>query len=551
MLFYDKSELDDAFKKRRAKLLYEHEYNQRGSYSAYFSYRDVTKGDSSEAVIKIIHHRGNVKDLIKYVDDDKKTGSDDLTFSASGNILKKEELKEFEKFWQKRNRSDTKPNARHSTHIVLSTKEKPSRANIRKFKDVVARVASNQFVNKGYSCFFVVHTDKPHLHAHLVVHNKNLFTDKKIHFSKFSELYSIRKDFADGLTQKGWNYSSTLRKDSMMSLDGINEQKKHQNYVLNEVEKELGPDARAWTKKQFILKFSKDEKKAKQAKINLAKVRNLSKPQTRSDVLEQVEAYMAQKHKWDVKQTLHTKYPSIDKKAINSYIDSLFASQNRLAKAYNTKNKKSVEKYEAVTKLVDNITIIDISKDITDYQKTLQLRKQRAKEVEGFNLYGDIGKLYLRQLYKNLDQSRTDKQKNIVTSKIKDLKGGSVDKSEFDFFKQSTLEQNSKPYGVFFKQRVFSIEKHIAEKSGSKLEDITEVPRLFTLYAARRGSDAVFAYNSFKNGIDLYVDVLKSGDGEKIWKFSQVLSEKLGTSPEQKDMMNKKQKFNDHFDLSI
>jgi len=545
MLYYDKSELDDAYKKRRAKLLSDHEYSQRGSYSAYFSYRDVSKGSSTEAVIRVIHHRGNVKDLIKYVADEKKTGSDDLIFNPSGGILKNDELKDLEKFWQKRNRSDTKPNSRHSTHIVLSTKEKPTRSNIRKFKDVVSRVASNQFVNKGYSCFFVIHTDKPHLHAHLVVHNKNLFTGKKIHFKKYAELYSMRKDFADGLNQKGWNYSSTLRKDSMMSLDGINEQKKHQNYVLNEVEKELGPEARAWTKKQFILKFSKDEKKAKQAKINLAKVRNLSKSQTRSDVVEQVEAYKAQKRKWDTKQTLHTKYPGIDKKAINAYIDSLFASQNRLAKAYNTKNKKSVQMYDAVTKLVDNVTRIDISKDITDYQKTLQLRKQRAKEVEGFNLYGDIGKLYLRQLYKNLDQSKTDKQKSIVTTKIKDLKDGSVDKSEFEFFKQSTLEKNSEPYRMFFKQRVFAIKKDIAMKSGANLDDITEIPRLFTLYAARRGSDAVFAYNSFKRGIDLYTDVLKSGNGERIWQFSQSLSEKLGTSPEQKDMMNKKQKFKD------
>ncbi len=148
----------------------------------------------------------------------------------------------------------------------------------------------------------------------------------------------------------------------------------------------------------------------------------------------------------------------------------------------------------------------------------------------------------MQQLYKNLDYSKTDKQGDIVKEKISDLKKGSVDQTEFDFFRQTLLEKNSKPYRYFYKQRVFAIKKKIAEKSGTDLGEITEVERLFTLYCARRGSDAVYAYRKFQTGIDQYAKVLKSGNGERIWNFSNSISQKLGTAPEQKEQMAKNAK---------
>ncbi len=531
MNYYDRSLLEDAFNKRRAKVTADVQYYDRGSYSGYFSKR----GNSAQAITKIIHHHGNVKDLLKYVTDENRTGTNNNIFSAEGKVISKPELKNIESFWQKRNKQDLRTNARHSTHIILSTKESPNFINVSKLKEVVSQLAQAHFTVNGYDSFFTIHTDKPHLHAHLVVHNKNLNTGKKIKYSKFANIFSLRKDFADLLNQKGWNYCSTLRKDALEVRDGLDSQKKHQNYVLSQVEKDLGPVARQWTKKQFIEKFSEDDKKAAEAKRNLALVRNRNNPQANLEISEKIKKYEAQKRKWDIKKELHGKYAQLDPKSINSYVDSVFAAQNRFARSFNTKNKKSVDDYNSVTNLLENLTKKDVSVKITHFQNYLDRKKQRELEVKGFDIYGDIGKEYLKQLHRNLDYAKTDKQRLVVTDKISDLKKGIVDEAEFDFFHASLLKQNSKPfYDKTYSKRILALKKEVSAKSGVDIGEVTEVEKLFTLYCARRGSDSVYAYGQFKRGLDRYGEVLKSGDGNRIWHFSDSLDQKLCISSEQK-----------------
>lgn len=221
---HSKSLLEEEFKKRRARVtFFEQSYRGRGHSTTYFKPAD----EYNKAIVKIIHHRGNVRDLIRYVADEKKTGNNQNICSSDDATLSAENLKNKERFWQSRNKANPRANARHSTHIVLSTKEAPTPDNISKLKEAVSIVASENFSFHGYDCFFAVHTDTPHLHAHLIIHNKNLITGKSLRFSKHSDLYDLRKDFADNLNRKGWRYTCRLRKDSMKFRDGIEDQKKH------------------------------------------------------------------------------------------------------------------------------------------------------------------------------------------------------------------------------------------------------------------------------------------------------------------------------------
>jgi len=538
MKYYDKSIVEEEFKKRRAKITFEHQYFNRGSYSAYFTQRDR----SSQAIVKFVHHHGKVQDLIKYVADEKRTGSESNVFSADGQALSKDDLKTIESFWHNRNKGDDKQNARHSTHIILSTKESPTPENVWKLKEVVSSLSRFHFTVNGYDSFFTIHTNKAHLHAHLVVHNRNLITGKKIKFSKFANIYSLRKDFSDLLNQKGWNYSCTLNKDSMEVRDGLNSQMKHQNYVLSQVEKSLGETARKWTKKQFINKFSDSEQKAEEAKRNLALIRKLDDPEAYAEVISKIKEYESKKQKWDIKKQLHSQYPALAVKSINAYVDSVFATQDQLARSFTTKNKKSVDTYQSVSDLADNLTKKDVSGKIVDFQKFIDRKQQRDREVKRFDLYGEIGRQYMRQLHCNLDFAKTDTQRSIVSDKIDDLKKGMVDQTEFDFFRQSLLEENSKPYRQFYKQRIHAFKKAVAEKANVNLKEVTEMERLFKLYCSRRGSDSVYAYRQFKSGIDRYAEVLKSGNGERIWHFSNNISQKIGDSAEQNQRLDKNAK---------
>jgi len=180
--YFEKTIVEEEFRKRRAKLAQEEAYQNRGRKPQYFS--EASK--SSQAIMKVINHHGRVHDLLKYVMDEKRTGGDEHIYDFIGMTISQERLKETEAFWHKRNKQDTRVNARHSTHFVFSIKEKPTRKNIEILRSAMARVGSKHFEVEGYDYIFVIHTNTPHLHAHLVLHNKNIITGKKIRLSRYA-----------------------------------------------------------------------------------------------------------------------------------------------------------------------------------------------------------------------------------------------------------------------------------------------------------------------------------------------------------------------------
>lgn len=326
----------------------------------------------------------------------------------------------------------------------------------------------------------------------------------------------------------------------MKVLDGASEQKTNQNYVLNQVENELGPTARAWVKKQFILKYSDNPTQVKKAKRNLVLVRNLADPKARGQIDAQVAAYQKQKEKWDVKKALIEKYSSFDEKWVGRYVDAVYAPQQYFEKRFNSKIKSSVEKYESVTNLVENLVEVDLKDKIHGFIDRETLKQSRDKEVKEFDRYGDIGRLYLRQLHKNLDFAKTDKQREIIRQKIGDLKKGSVDEAEFDYFKNANAKKNFEPFKKFFPQRMLAVKTRIAGNAGVDVSEVTEAEKIFSLYLARRASDSVYAYRHFESAVERYTDILKSGSEERLYSFSKTLDQKLANLPEQKHEIQKK-----------
>lgn len=532
--YFEKSIIEEEFKRRRARVIHDETYFNRGSSPQYFT--ESKKG--SQAVMKVINHHGRIRDLVKYVTDEKRTGDDDHVYDFTGRSIGKDRIKEIETFWHQRNKQESRSNARHSTHFVFSTKEKPTKKNIEILRYAMASVASKHFEAEGFDYIFAIHTNTPHLHAHLVLHNKNLITGKKIRLSRYSSLFALRKDFADCLKDKGLNYVCSAKQDAMEVKSGLetSKQTKDQNYVLNQVENDLGGDARDWTKKQFINKYSENDKKAKEARANLRLVMKKEDPAARDEILGKVKLYKRQKEKWQVKQFMHNKYKNFDKKDLNKFVDSVFAAESKFSSQYHSKNSNSVENLEGIQSLISDLTNIDVSHRINTFLRLSAEKRSREKEIRNFKLYGEVGKQYLRTLYKNLDYSKTDQQRDIAGAKIADLKNGKVTENEFDFFRHSLKKSNSNLYNNFYEQRIEAIRSEIQKKTGLGSEEIDQVEKIFDLHCARRASDSVYAYRQFRSGIKRYIMVLNSGDDKRIWNFSNALSEKLGKSPLQEKM---------------
>jgi hypothetical protein len=532
--FFEKSIIEEEFKRRRARLTQDETYFNRGSSPKYFT--ESKKG--SQAILKVINHHGRIRDLVKYVTDEKRTGDDGHIYDFTGRSISKERLQEIESFWHQRNKQETRSNSRHSTHFVFSTKEKPTKKNIEILRYALSTVASQHFEAEGFDYIFTIHTNTAHLHGHLVLHNKNLITGKKIRLSRYSSLFTLRKDFADRLKDKGLNYVCSAKQDAMevsSELETSN-QTQNQNYVLNQVENDLGTDARDWSKKQFINKYSEDDKKAEEAKANLKLIKKRDDPNAKAEILKRVNLYKRQKEKWQIKQFMQNKYKKLDKKDINAYVDTLYATENTLSSRYNSKNNNSVTRLEKIQERISDLTQIDVSARIINYKEFKERQKARDQEIQNFNLYGEVGKQYLRTLYSNLDYSKTDQQREVVSTKIANLKDGNVSEEEFDFFRNSLKKASPNLYNNFYDQRIEAIKSEIAKETGVEPEDIDQVEKIFELHCARRVKDSFFAYRQFKRGLKLYKEVLKSGDEDRLWYLSNGLSQKLGKSPLQMKM---------------
>lgn len=109
-----------------------------------------------------------------------------------------------------------------TTHIILSIGGEGH--DLKRATEATRRFLRENFESQGYRYLFVAHADTDNLHFHVVLKNKNELTGKNIQFDK-ADLFTLRHDFAYHLQIMGIKRVATLRRDRVVTLQAIQEQK--------------------------------------------------------------------------------------------------------------------------------------------------------------------------------------------------------------------------------------------------------------------------------------------------------------------------------------
>ncbi|MCD4741631.1 MAG: hypothetical protein K8R67_03975 [Desulfobacteraceae bacterium] len=192
-------------------------------FSNKYYLKDLKK-QQAQAVIKVVKNspRGNkVKGLLEYIarEDTEKKDSVELETSGGEVIQNKEEIKELYQDWAKdfeRKPKGSKRTPRHVEHVIFSADCKKTKKNILKVRDSVKELAANNF--QGYDYAFGIHQDGTKPHVHLVIKSKSRDRSlNKLRLRK-KDLFSLRQEFAIGLTQRGLPHSATLIRDRIQTV---------------------------------------------------------------------------------------------------------------------------------------------------------------------------------------------------------------------------------------------------------------------------------------------------------------------------------------------
>ena len=95
------------------------------------------------------------------------------------------------------------------THFIFSTVEEPTEKNAQKLEIIIKNV-QDTFKLNGQHSMFAIHTDKKHLHAHIIV---NKFNDRCEKYIKKPFLMAIKEKFKDDLNLTYNNNYIILKKN--------------------------------------------------------------------------------------------------------------------------------------------------------------------------------------------------------------------------------------------------------------------------------------------------------------------------------------------------
>lgn len=103
---------------------------------------------------------------------------------------------------------------RHVYHIILSAKaDGTDPKNLAAFRAAAMETMNNEVGDKGYDFVMGVHKDTEHVHAHFVVRAHHRDKGRpKLRMNK-PEIYHLRREFAERLTENGLDHVCTLRRD--------------------------------------------------------------------------------------------------------------------------------------------------------------------------------------------------------------------------------------------------------------------------------------------------------------------------------------------------
>nr|AKN40549.1 IncQ plasmid conjugative transfer DNA nicking endonuclease TraR (pTi VirD2 -like protein) [Enterovibrio norvegicus] len=147
-----------------------------------------------------------------------------------GNKLTLEEMNELRKKWELEFNENEKEKARLMTHFVLSVDEKPTKKNIKKFDNATRDFLRERFGKEGYEYIYVIHTDNDKPHAHVIIKNHNIETNKKFRMDREWFLDS-RIMAKEKLNEQGFNYKATLKRDRVFKKENLKTKGNEQNEV--------------------------------------------------------------------------------------------------------------------------------------------------------------------------------------------------------------------------------------------------------------------------------------------------------------------------------
>jgi len=191
------------------------------SYQTRFTdpnYQAALSSGASQCVFKVASFAkgARVKSLLSYITrSDKK---EELEFTDHNGVKRKggvgveEVFNDWSSDFERKKRSPNSRNPRHASHIILSADTDNSEQSAAKVNFAARDFLDKFMFERGYRYVYVTHRDTENPHVHVVVHNKNQFTGKKLHISK-SDAFELRKGWADALTKWGIESVATLRRD--------------------------------------------------------------------------------------------------------------------------------------------------------------------------------------------------------------------------------------------------------------------------------------------------------------------------------------------------
>lgn len=376
--------------------------------NASLNYRKSIHQNSPQAFLKVKHRTCNVGQLLMYIANEKEEKKQDCNqfildtnkeytqekilkieserkktlfnelYDVNGNkIENKGELSDIYKKWKKdykiidfeekkqektKDKSEKinpkkKRNTRLATHFILSTKgDVNSKRDQQAVIDSVHETMYEKYGKFGFDYVISLHKDTKNLHAHVIMHNWNLETKKKIRVSK-SDILETRIKFAKELTKNGLKHKATLRRDDEKILkEAFKNQKilkKDMNYLSYFAKKNYGKDgvdylSHILQKKQILTSYLNRLKE-----LEKEEKKNTKKDQTKKNKIE----FLKQNKK--------------------SFEDSL------------KKNQSSISKFKESSE--------ELKIEISNFKNNQELEKQRFSVL---NRYGKDGVDYLENLHK-------------------------------------------------------------------------------------------------------------------------------------------------------
>lgn len=206
------------------------------------------------AIIKAVNSKASIGKAINYVTKEGKTESKLITGKDCDPYNAIDDMKATKTLWGK-------TEGREYKHYIQSFSEGEN-ITPEKAHEIANKWAEKEF--KGYECLIATHTDKEHIHSHIIVNSVNFETGEKFRQSK--EWLKLAKEHSDHLcaehnlsiTQKGKTFEGAEREDmTSYSKDKYNllekaDQGKAKSYVYDTALAVMDCKERATGKENFI-----------------------------------------------------------------------------------------------------------------------------------------------------------------------------------------------------------------------------------------------------------------------------------------------------------